>query len=203
MKKTLILTLIFIFAFPIYLLSFEDLGKEVCSKFLEGYLKKNSEVIIQSLSLPSEFFDEVVKYEAKKGGVSEEKIKKDITQFLKIQKEVFEDCIFGYLPISRYGEIKDFPEKRLQKIFYLDILNDEEKFHFQDRLFCRKYLFMTVTDSYKKRYCYMEVCKVKEYSKLWIDRFAIYGSPYDSNLKALKCFMEKMKFLLEKAKPPQ
>ena len=56
MKKTLILTLIFIFAFPIYLLSFEDLGKEICSKFLEGYLKKDSEVIIQSLSLPSEFF---------------------------------------------------------------------------------------------------------------------------------------------------
>ena len=40
MKKTFILTLIFIFIFPVYLLSFEDLGKEVCSKFLEGYLKK-------------------------------------------------------------------------------------------------------------------------------------------------------------------
>ena len=77
MKKICMLTLIFIFAFPIYLLSFEDLGKEVCSKFLEGYLKKDSEVMMQSLVLPSEFFNEVVKYEAKKGGVSEKKIKKD------------------------------------------------------------------------------------------------------------------------------
>ena len=67
--------------------------------------------------MPSEFFNEVVKYEAKKGGVSEEKIKKDITQFLKIQKEVFEDCIFDYLPISGYGEIKDFPEKGYKKYF--------------------------------------------------------------------------------------
>jgi len=48
----------------------------------------------------------------------------------------------------------------------------------------------------------MEVCKVKEYSKLWIDRFAIYGSPYESNLEVLKCFMEKMKILFEKANPP-
>ena len=150
--------------------------------------------------MPSEFFNEVVKYEAKKGGVSEEKIKKDITQFLKIQKEVFEDCIFGYLPISGYGEIKDFPEKRLQKIFYLDILNDEEKFHFQDRLSCRKYLFITIVDSYKKRYCYMEVCKVKEYPKPWIDRFAIFGSPDDTNLEVLNCFMEKMKLLVEQTK---
>ncbi|MBO8144475.1 MAG: hypothetical protein H0Z16_07860 [Thermodesulfobacterium sp.] len=203
MKKICMLTLIFIFAFPVYLLSFEDLGKEVCSKFLEGYLKKDSEVMMQSLVLPSEFFNEVVKYEAKKGGVSEKKIKKDIAQFLKVQKEVFEDCILSYLPISGYAEIKDVPKERLQRIFYLDILNDEERFYFQDRLSCRKYLFMTITDSYKKRYCYMEVCKVKEYSKPWIDRFAIFGSPDDTNLEALSCFMEKIKLLLEKAKPSQ
>jgi len=107
------------------------------------------------------------------------------------------------LPISGYAEIKETPKEPLQRIFYLDQLNDEERIYFQNRLTCRKYLFITATPSYGKRYVYMEACQVKEYQKPWVDRIAIFGKPEQVDLEFLNCFMGKTGKVLEKAKPAQ
>jgi hypothetical protein len=201
MKKRLVILLVFILGLPFCLLSAEDPKKEVCLKFLEGYMEKNAQNMIEALTLPSEFFKEVIRYEAKKGGVSEEKIKNDISQFLNTEKELLQDCVLGYLPISGYAELKDTPSENLQRIFYINKLNDEERFYFQDRLTCRKYLFITPTSSYTNRYLYMEVCQVKEIPQPWIDRLAIFSRPELENPEFASCFMEKIGKILEKAKP--
>jgi len=144
---------------------------------------------------PKPFLSEIISYEAKKGQVSEDKISQDIKKAQKIQKSIYRDCVFKFIPILRYKELKETPQRRLQRLFYTDILNSDERFYFQDKFSCRKHLFEASSLQGRILYIYMEVCTLKDSSGSWIDRFAIFSE--NASMKLFGCIMEKLRSLTD------
>jgi len=189
MKKIVFLVGVFV------LLSFVAKASEIQEIFMEAYVKKDAELMVRAMIPPQPFLSELEKYEAKKGKVTVEKIREDMNKAKSIQMELMRDCVFKYLPIKNYEELKSIPSTRLQKIFYVHVLEDDERFYFQDKISCKKHLFKTASPNKNTRLVFLEVCKVEGGIRPWIDRLAIFGK--EANFAMLGCVIEKIKKLKE------
>ena len=169
-------------------------ASEIHDIFMKAYKEKNAELMVRAMTPPQPFLSELEKYEARRGNVPLEKIHEDVKKFKNLQVELIKDCVFKYVPITNYEELKTVPDERLQRIFYVHVLEDDERFYFQDKLSCKKHLFRA-THLDNKWLVFMEVCEVKNGIRPWVDRFAVFGK--EGSLAMFGCIVEKMKKLKE------
>ncbi len=164
--------------------------------FVKAYYRGDVAGMLRYVIPPEPFFTKVVKYEAASGNVSEKKIRDDIKKFSKAQEEIFE-CLITYFPIKSYKELNYMPSVvGYQRVFFSHVLEQDERFNFQDELRCRKHLFEVYSKAGDKCYLLMEVCMAGSEKCSWVDRFALFAKRGDPGL--LNCIMKTIQEIAPK-----
>ncbi len=188
MRKTVILLSVFC------ILLSKGYTKTLEVAFLNAYIKKDEKFLVKAMTPPEPLLSEIERLQAERGKVSITKIKADRVKFMDITKELFRDCVFPFIPIQNFMLLENLPQINLQKLFFVNILEKEERQMFQDKIVCNQKIYKTTSNN-RIHYSLVEKCTLKQNNKSWIDKFAIYGR--SGSFLMLKCVIDKMKKLAE------
>lgn len=197
MKKPIFLFLSFLFLWPSFVQATDTFEKKA-RLFMKNYQQKNAAGITQTILPPRKFFMQRVKEDAFKSGKSVEQVLKELKTYLQVQEELINDCLFKFFPITEFKLLETMPDLVPQRVLFLHVLEEEERFIYQARLDCRKLLFQGQTLHQKPLYVYMEVCRLGGMNGLWVDRVAVHAVPGDPS-GYLSCAASKLGKLAELA----